>query len=174
VNAADLATSLNARPTGAGRWMARCPAHSDRAPSLSITAGDDARVLLFCFAGCKLPEILTSIGLHIRDLFPRPPLSPEKVSLLRREREAREAASRVESRESRELWDRVRQWRVVGDALGDKLAYTPDDEAHSLAKAKLAGLFHRALERHRDLEMDAEARDDRRMQSQRQTARDRS
>src|SRR5438105_11788161 len=36
----------------AGRgWVARCPAHDDRNPSLSITVGRDAQVLLYCHAG---------------------------------------------------------------------------------------------------------------------------
>jgi putative DNA primase/helicase len=49
--AADLAAVLNARPSGRG-WVARCPAHVDRTPSLSIREADDGRLLLHCFAGC--------------------------------------------------------------------------------------------------------------------------
>jgi hypothetical protein len=54
--AADLAAVLNARPTGRG-WMARCPAHRDRTPSLSIREADDGRLLLKCFAGCSWADL---------------------------------------------------------------------------------------------------------------------
>ncbi len=36
------------------RWSARCPAHPDKTPSLSIGTGDDGRVLLTCWAGCTV------------------------------------------------------------------------------------------------------------------------
>ena len=35
----EVAERLNGRPSGDG-WSARCPAHEDRSPSLSIAAGD--------------------------------------------------------------------------------------------------------------------------------------
>lgn len=55
---------------GAGRWYARCPAHEDRSPSLSISTGDDGRVLLHCFTGCSVDEIRQALGLRWADLFP--------------------------------------------------------------------------------------------------------
>ena len=59
------------RPTGEGRWIARCPAHADRSPSLSVATGDDDdRVLLHCFAGCATDDIVAGLGLEVRDLFP--------------------------------------------------------------------------------------------------------
>ena len=54
-------------------WVARCPAHPDRNPSLSVGVGADGRVLLKCFAGCDLHAILDAIGLEVRDLFPGEP-----------------------------------------------------------------------------------------------------
>ena len=56
--------------TGQGRWVARCPAHNDRTPSLSLRELDDGRVLLRCFAECSAHEIVTSVGLELTDLFP--------------------------------------------------------------------------------------------------------
>jgi hypothetical protein len=50
-------------------WMARCPAHEDGTPSLSITEGDDGRVLLKCHAGCATEEIVSALGLSLSDLF---------------------------------------------------------------------------------------------------------
>jgi len=53
------------KPTRRG-WQARCPAHPDKSPSLSIQAGDGGRILLYCFAGCTAKEICTALGLRMR------------------------------------------------------------------------------------------------------------
>jgi putative DNA primase/helicase len=61
----DIAKALGGRRAGAG-WMARCPAHDDREPSLSIRQGKDAKVLVRCHAGCeqaRLVAVLRSRGL---------------------------------------------------------------------------------------------------------------
>jgi hypothetical protein len=55
---------------GSSRHMAECPCHDDREASLSISTGDDGRVLLKCFAGCTAEEIVKSLGLNMKDLFP--------------------------------------------------------------------------------------------------------
>ena len=57
------------RPNGDRSWMACCPAHEDRTPSLSISAGDDGRVLLNCFAGCGVEAILAALRLELSDLY---------------------------------------------------------------------------------------------------------
>ncbi len=54
-------------------WVACCPAHGDREPSLSIGLGDEGQVLLKCFAGCSLDQIVAAMGLTVADLFPRTP-----------------------------------------------------------------------------------------------------
>lgn len=56
--------------TGDGRYQARCPAHDDRGPSLSIRELDDGRVLVHCFAGCDVHSVLSAVGLSFDDLFP--------------------------------------------------------------------------------------------------------
>jgi hypothetical protein len=56
------------KKTGKG-WMACCPAHPDKSPSLSITEGTDSRLLLHCFAGCEYRDIMTAIGLTQQDGF---------------------------------------------------------------------------------------------------------
>ena len=50
-------------------WKARCPAHDDQTPSLSITEGDAGRTLLKCFAGCTVESICASINITTADLF---------------------------------------------------------------------------------------------------------
>ena len=61
------------RRTGAGRWQARCPAHDDRGPSLSIRELDDERLLLHCFAGCPIDQVVGALGLEFSDLYPPRP-----------------------------------------------------------------------------------------------------
>lgn len=60
------------KSTGAGRWQARCPAHDDKGPSLSIRELDDGRTLVHCFAGCSVHEVVGAVGLDLADLFPPP------------------------------------------------------------------------------------------------------
>jgi hypothetical protein len=69
---ADLLLSLldKVKPTGKDRYQARCPAHADKGPSLSIREMDDGRVLVHCFAGCTVYEIVQAVGLELSDLFP--------------------------------------------------------------------------------------------------------
>uniref|UniRef100_A0A7C2EJ04 Zinc finger CHC2-type domain-containing protein n=1 Tax=Ammonifex degensii TaxID=42838 RepID=A0A7C2EJ04_9THEO len=51
-------------------WIALCPAHSDRSPSLSVREARDGRVLLYCFAGCPTEAVCAALGLSLADLFP--------------------------------------------------------------------------------------------------------
>lgn len=48
--------------------QAQCPAHDDDNPSLSVT-GIEGSVLLCCHAGCETAEVLTELGLELRDLY---------------------------------------------------------------------------------------------------------
>jgi hypothetical protein len=51
-----------------GYFMARCPAHEDHNPSLSIKPGKTQPVLLLCHAGCRTEDILDAIGLTWQDI----------------------------------------------------------------------------------------------------------
>lgn len=67
----DLLSRLDkVRKTGSGRWVARCPAHDDKHPSLSIRELDDGRILIHCFAGCSPVDVLAAVGLEFADLYP--------------------------------------------------------------------------------------------------------
>ena len=61
---------LHGAKRGKGGWTARCPAHDDRRPSLSVSAVEDGRVLVKCHAGCSTEAIVEAIGLTMRDLMP--------------------------------------------------------------------------------------------------------
>lgn len=58
------------KQTGPNRYIARCLGHADRRASLSIRALDDGRILVHCFAGCSVHEVLTAAGLDFEALFP--------------------------------------------------------------------------------------------------------
>jgi hypothetical protein len=58
----------NVKKSGSG-WTARCPAHEDKQASLSISEGDDGRILLKCFAGCSVESIMAALNLKTSDLF---------------------------------------------------------------------------------------------------------
>lgn len=57
------------KPRGADKWLACCPAHDDKDPSLSIALKDD-RVLLKCWAGCGGVEIMEATGLPMTAFAP--------------------------------------------------------------------------------------------------------
>jgi hypothetical protein len=58
------------RQTGPDRWLARCPAHDDRRPSLAVRELDDGRVLVHDFAGCDVADVVAAVGLELDVLFP--------------------------------------------------------------------------------------------------------
>jgi hypothetical protein len=62
-----------------GRWIACCPAHADKSPSLAITQLDDGRILLKCFAGCSAYEVVSAVGMDMTDLFPKDGLLGNRV-----------------------------------------------------------------------------------------------
>jgi hypothetical protein len=90
-------------------FVARCPAHEDRGPSLSFRETKDGRVLLHCFAGCSVSKVLTAVGLKLSDLFNRPPSSNGATPDLGRARAAVEsdffAAAYVLEHEARVVLD---------------------------------------------------------------------
>src|SRR5436305_7699522 len=51
-------------------WVACCPAHNDRDPSLSIGLGNEGQILRNCFAGCSLDHIVEAVGMTLDELFP--------------------------------------------------------------------------------------------------------
>jgi len=57
------------KKTGDGKWLACCPAHDDKSPSLAIKLADD-RILIHCFAGCDVSSIVGALGLELSDLMP--------------------------------------------------------------------------------------------------------
>jgi hypothetical protein len=62
------------RKTGRDSWMACCPAHPDKNPSLTIRETEDGRILVHDHGqGCSVHEIVAAVGLELTDLFPPRP-----------------------------------------------------------------------------------------------------
>ena len=88
LSAESIAVALHGRRMGA-RWFAKCPAHDEKTPSLSIRE-IDGKVLVHCFGGCPSTAVLRE--LRARGLWPRhEPLTPAEKrawGLARRRAEA--------------------------------------------------------------------------------------
>jgi len=153
MTAEAFADLVQAQRIGSGRWKARCPAHNDRSPSLSIRRGDDGRVLVLCRAGCALESILAVLKLAMRDLFAGPPPSPAQTAALQAAREARQQAARAERKARLSALDRANKLQAVANALGAKLARLPDDDAQC---AEMTRLFHSACNRLQAAEVEAD------------------
>jgi len=59
VNAAEIAQHLHGRKSGAG-WVALCPGHDDKDPSLSLRDAD-GKVLAHCHAGCDQRAVIDAL-----------------------------------------------------------------------------------------------------------------
>jgi putative DNA primase/helicase len=70
MNVEELLERLeHVKPSGAG-WIARCPAHEDRTPSLSINIGERG-IVMKCHAGCDNREVCAALGISLGDLMDR-------------------------------------------------------------------------------------------------------
>lgn len=71
MSASALLSNLDkVKKTGPASWTACCPAHSDKSPSLAVKESDDGTVLVHCFGGCSVHEVIGAVGMSIDDLFP--------------------------------------------------------------------------------------------------------
>jgi len=120
--AADRVLSLlNAvRPRGTDQWTARCPAHDDHRPSLSIRHVGD-RVLVKCWIGCPAADIVTALGLTLADLFDTPPRDYKPNPDTQRKRRALEGFRQRREQElvrcAAELRTRDRRRIAINDAV---------------------------------------------------------
>jgi len=106
-------------------WAAKCPAHDDRTPSLTISLGDQGQVLLYCFAGCALERILDRLQLTVRDLYPGAPMDltdvhREALNLLRAQQRRRQHDQGAMA--DADCWAVIRHARALATRLG------PDSE----------------------------------------------
>src|ERR671920_285540 len=65
----DVLDKLEVASRNGEKAMSFCPAHDDRTnPSLSLKT-ENGKLLLHCFAGCRPEDIVSEIGLQMKDLF---------------------------------------------------------------------------------------------------------
>src|SRR5215217_9481748 len=82
----DVLDKLSVVSRNGEKAMSFCPAHDDSSnPSLSLKA-ENGRLLLHCFAGCQPEDILSEMGLQMKDLFSEggggssiPPCTPARL-----------------------------------------------------------------------------------------------
>jgi hypothetical protein len=120
------------RKTGGDKYVARCPAHADKSPSLSVREMSDGRVLIHCFAGCETEAVLSAVGLTFRDVM------PERVGDFPRMRPAFTAtdALRALAREAGVV-------AIAAADLNDGKAFTDEDKSRI---ATASGRISAALE----------------------------
>jgi len=80
MTAETIANALGGHQAGCD-WMARCPAHDDHNPSLSIRDAIDGKVLVHCHAGCSQDEVINTL----RDMGLWHEPSPERIAYLKRQ-----------------------------------------------------------------------------------------
>ncbi|MCP5113094.1 MAG: virulence-associated protein E [bacterium] len=112
MTAETIAKALGGRKVGSG-WIARCPAHDDREPSLSISAGDEGKVLVRCHAGCD--QALVIAALRARGLWDD--RDRRMVRFVRRE--TRRAVDEQPHRDDEKRTEAaLRLWAASSPALG--------------------------------------------------------
>jgi len=82
------------RSSGSNRYLACCPAHEDRSPSLAISSADD-RLLIHCFAGCSPDEILTALDLDMSALFDEPLRHTKPLTSAQEQRLAKQQGHKI-------------------------------------------------------------------------------
>jgi hypothetical protein len=131
------------RQRGANQWLSKCPAHDDRNPSLSVSEGSDGRVLLHCHAGCTTEAIVRSIGLDLKDLFPRKagdhdPVLPGARELLDRIRQSPQVNAQPAG------YGTLEALPLPADDLAQVTRLTGDYERETGAKFARAWAYHNA------------------------------
>ncbi len=145
MKAQDLADMMGARRVSTARWQAKCPAHPDRHPSLTIVQGRTA-VLLRCWSqGCKVEAICAALGVRVSDLFNVSSRAPSECAEATRDRVERHALERG-GHHAAVLRNRLLfRLEYLRDSLGGLLGQRPED-------GELLRLFNGILSRLQDLE----------------------
>ncbi len=73
----------NVKETGDNKYIACCPAHDDKNPSLAIMLSKDGkRIILKCFAGCSESDVLNNLGLKKSDLYINSDTNQDKPTVI--------------------------------------------------------------------------------------------
>ena len=143
-----------------GGWVAQCPAHDDRNPSMSLGTGKDGRALIHCHAGCSIVDILNALELPTGAIFAD--WDPYKTSSgtitsLRAWRQAKAKTPKPKSpyrREKTDHWDyhdadgthvaRVVRYQLIdpdtGEIVGKTFTQHAWDAEHNRQQPNLGGI----------------------------------
>jgi len=122
------------RGKGPSKWVARCPAHKDRGPSLSVRELDTGVVLVHCFAGCSVDDVVAAVGLRVDDLFPPRPAAGDGRPPVRRPFSTRELLDAL----ARELGV---AWVILADVAAGREICKKARARAALARDRCAGLI---------------------------------
>ncbi|MCU0939245.1 MAG: CHC2 zinc finger domain-containing protein [Burkholderiaceae bacterium] len=128
--------------TGDGRWMAACPAHKDKGPSLSVRELPDGRVLLHCFAGCSALEVVRAAGVEMESLFPPRSSFDGERQAAPRERRPWSQADAVRALHQ-ELYT---AWVILAEVAAGREVDTFDRAAAGRARRRCAALINEIAE----------------------------
>lgn len=73
-----LSRLTKVKRSGNDQWMACCPAHDDRSPSLSIKDAGNGKILVNCLAGCSALDVLGAVGMDWNDVMPEKVISNQE------------------------------------------------------------------------------------------------
>lgn len=65
-----LSRLTKVKKTGKDSFIACCPAHQDKSPSMTIREVEEGKLLIHCFAECSVENIIGAIGLDFADIMP--------------------------------------------------------------------------------------------------------
>lgn len=130
----EIAQVFNAKRIGKGKYVAICPSHPDRKPSLSIAEGKRGVLMRCMSSGCDTRDVLKAVGLTYKDLFDGE-WNPQAMALHRAKVAKRERIEKQEAKNIRYWVDETRKWERVAAIL-----------FHLLLSGKpVARLWHRSL-----------------------------
>lgn len=122
MTAAAVAARCDRARRGGDGWLARCPAHEDRTPSLAVSDGRDGRVLIRCWAGCATRDVLAALGLTWREVCGESrPLSGAEMQAHRRHQRAQRQRQDRLAVQSRSLAARIRRLGMLEIAAVDRV-----------------------------------------------------
>jgi len=129
------------------KGMARCPAHEDSTPSLSVEQTRDGRVLVFCFGGCDqfaVIDALRKLGLWGDGELVMDPNHPFRYTT--KFDGVTDRNDRARRRDAQDIWDRHQKisgtkaetyirGRGINMPLGDQLGYIPSLKHHKSGRS---------------------------------------
>ncbi len=118
---------FQARRIAKGKYIALCPHHRDRKPSLSIREGHSTALIKCMSQGCSLVEICKASGIRVTDLWYETTESPSAIRRALRKREQDAACADMVAECRRTLIYRRDMWAKVASALAWKLFRDPSN-----------------------------------------------